>query len=496
MRKTRFIALLLVAILTFFCITPAATYAAEVSETTTETTDSPAPYSLKTKQADEYDANTVQVWLELDPEKAESVASYQIALQLMSGDGSAVTGRDMKLTFDKALDKVKIKEANFNPDTQIMQVYVAGTENLVQITKDENGNTVNKLPIGTLKVEKLEGIKNTFKIVLSGNTGDLTTVGLNMDSINAAEAYGVDFVIPVDGAVYGEPVRFPLDIKVEGKGTVKAYVVEDDGEKSADSGVYENSVVRLNATPAQGYRLAEITLTDNLNKEHKVELGGDFKFTMSSVIGVKAKFEEMEETYAVTVGENGAIIGTSESAVRFKSRAVASVTAKVPEGKQFSCWRNEKNDIVSYNSTYSFAVVSDVTLTPEFIDKNAEKTELPSIVLNATGTMVPLNGKYRMGYSGVCSVPKGYKLVQRGIVLTNQAIDENNIDEFVIDGKINNVKVAKCTVSGTNAQFIANVNNVAKGGQSRTARAFMIYTDSKGETNTVYSANAVTLTTP
>lgn len=70
MRKTRFIALLLVAILTFFCITPAATYAAEVSETTTETTDSPAPYSLKTKQADEYDANTVQVWLELDPEKA------------------------------------------------------------------------------------------------------------------------------------------------------------------------------------------------------------------------------------------------------------------------------------------------------------------------------------------------------------------------------------------------------------------------------------------
>lgn len=496
MNKMRFIALLLVAILMTFCVYPASAYAAEVSEQKIEeSADTSAPYMLRTEQIDEYDANTVQVWLELDPAKAESVVSYQIALQLISGEGSAVVGREMSLTFDEALKNVKIKESNFNPDTQVMQIYVAGTENLVKIVTDDKGNTVNMLPIGTLQVEKLKGEKNTFKLILSGNTGDLTTVDLGMNAVSAQEKFGVDFVIPVDGAIYGEPVRFPLGIETEGKGTVKAYVVEEDGESQADSDIYENAVVRLSATPSEGYRLTEITLTDNRNAEHKVELGGDFKFNMTSVIGVKAVFEEIEETYTVSIGENGTILGTSENAAKFKVRAVASVIANVPDGKQFSCWKNEKNDVVSYKSTYSFAVVSDVTLIPEFAEADEEKTERPSVVLNAVGTVSPFSGKYRLSYSGVCSVPSGYKLVQRGIILINKTVNDDNLDDFVIGGTIDNVKVAACAVSGTSAQFISNVNNVGKG-QLRTARAFMTYADKDGNKTIIYSANVVALTTP
>lgn len=500
MKKMRFIALLLAAVLTIFCVAPTVAYATEIpeettEETTEETMTGAAPYTLHTEQVDAYDPNTVEVWLELDPAKAESVASYQIALQLMDAEGSAVVGREMTLAFDKALEKAQIKEAIFNAETQTMQIYVAASENLVQITTDANGSTVNKLPIGTLSVEKLQGEKNAFKVLLSGNTGDLVTVDTNMGATNAAETYGVDFAIPVDGAVYGEPVRFPLGIKVEGKGTVEAYVVEEGSETPAEKELYEGAVVRLRATPAQGYRLTELTLIDERNTDHKIELGGDFTFTMNTVIGVKAKFEAVEETYTVAVGENASILGTTANAAKFKARAVATVLAKAPEGMQFACWKNERGDVVSYKATYSFAVTSDMTLIPEFVEQTAEKTELPTVVLNTTGTVMRFGAKYRVSYSGVCSVPTGYKLVQRGVLLTNQTIDDANLGDFVMGGTVNSVKVATCAVAGTNAQFIANINNVA-GGQSRTARAFLTYQDKDGNEVTIYSANVVALTTP
>lgn len=504
MKKLRVIALLLAAILTISCVAPTVAYATETTDTTeaTEGTTEPeaivrAPYKLHSELVDQYDANVVRVWLELDPARAESVTSYQITLQLLNGKGSTVAGRQMSLAFDETVEaKAKVKEAIFNAEMQSMQIYVAATENLVQIATDEKGNLTNVLPIGVFTVEKRDGVENMFEIEISGNTGDLATVNTSMEEVNAAETYGVDFVIPVDGVVYGQPVLFPLGIKIEGKGTVEATAVNASEATDEENKFYEGSRVRLRATPAQGYRLAELTLIDELHKEHVVELEGDFTFTMSSVIGVKAKFVAVEETHTVTVvGENASILGTTAKEANFKVRAVATVQAKVPAGMQFSCWQNEQQVAVSYKATYSFAVTSNITLTPVFINKSETKTEEPTVILNTTGKVVPFGAKYRVSYSGVCTVPTGYKLVKRGILLTNQIIDGTNLDQFVMGGTVNGVKVATCAVSGTNAQFIANINNVA-GGQSRTARAFLTYEDNNKNQVTIYSTNVVEVGTP
>ena len=240
MRKIKFMALLLTAALTLSCVAPTAVYAEEGTEGSAETTETATsvPYTLRTEQMpgqDEYDNNKVRVWLELDPTRAESISSYQISLQLQNEKGSAVPGRGMTLKFDEALEKAKIKESVFDPETQIMKIYVAAAENLVQFGKDENGNVSNKLPIGTVSVDKAKGGNNPFKIVLSDNDGDLITVDTGMNAVEVAEEFGADFEIPVDGAVYGQPVNFPLGIKVEGKGTVKAYIVEEEGEAHIDS---------------------------------------------------------------------------------------------------------------------------------------------------------------------------------------------------------------------------------------------------------------------
>lgn len=499
MRKMRFIALLLAAILTIFCVAPMSAYATEIPEETTESTEASgvtrAPYTLHTELVDEYDANTVRVWLELDPAKAENVASFEVTLQVKDHDGSITPGRNVTFSFDEALEVAKLKDAQVNVEQQTILVTVVADQNLVQLSTDKHGAAINKLPIGILTIEKLDSIANIFKIDLSGNTGDLATVDIALNGKTAAETYGVDFEIPVDGAIYGEPVKFPLGIKIEGKGTVEAEAVEE-GSMTEDGKYYEGAKVRLRATPAQGYRLVALTLIDERNAEHNVELGGDFTFTMSSVIGVKAKFEAVETTYKVSVGENASILGTTANAAQFKERTVATVMAKAPKGQKFSYWKNEKNAVVSYQSTYSFVVTSDITLTPVF---DSEDAALPSVALNASGTILKFGTKYRLSYSGVCSIPTGYKLVKRGIILINQPVNAENqaeLDAFVIGGEINGTKVATCAVAGTSSQFISNINNVAGGGQLRVARAFLTYADKDGNETTVYSSNVVALTTP
>lgn len=495
MRRKRFISLLLAAIMTFFCTANTIVYADE--NEAMEQTSTSVPYMLRTASAndlDNCDTNTVDVWLELDPVKAESVASYQIALKLTDSEGTIVPTRGLELDFDKNIkDMAKIHKENFDADTQIMQIYVAADKNLVQTVTDENGIAVNKLPIGTFTVKNISVVEEDFKIVISGNTGNLKTVNTSMEAVDVAETYGEDFIIPSDGTVYGGAPDCALQIQVaEGKGTVQAFVVDEDGKETlADKRVPKNATVNMQVIPDVGYRLTNLVLTDINNPQHALTVNGNFKFTMDRPIKITAEFEPVEVNYLVKVSNDGSISGTTEKQANFKERAIATVVATVPEGKNFACWKNENGDIVSYNQNYTFVVTSDVTLTPNF--ENLEQL-VPTVTLSKDGTVTLLNDKYRLSYSGTCTVPKGYTLVQRGIVLTNQAINDSNINDFMIGKKINNVNVAICAVSGTAPQFVSHVNNV-KSGQSRTARAFLTYKDASGEEYTVYSTNVVELTT-
>lgn len=492
MRRKRFISLLLAAIMTFFCTANTIAYAVE--DEAAEQTSTSVPYMLRTASAndmDNCDTNTVQVWLELDPVKAESVASYQIALRLADSEGSIVSSRGLELDFDKTIkDMAKIHEANFDAETQIMQIYVAADKNLVQTTTDENGIAVNKLPIGTFTVKNISVIEEDFKIVISGNTGGLKIVNTSMEAVDVAEAYGEDFIIPSDGTIYGGAPDCALQIKVaEGKGTIKAFVVDEDGKETlADKRVPKNASVHMLATPEAGYRLSKLVLTDINNPEHPLTVNGNFRFTMDRPIKITAEFEVVEVNYIVEVGENGSISDTTDKQASFKEREVATVDATVPEGKKFVCWKNENGDIVSYNQKYSFVVTSNITLTPDF--ESAE--QLKHVALSKDGTITKVNDKYRLTYSGTWSLPKGCKMLKKGIILTNKKIDDSNINDFVIGSET--IKISTCAVSGTAPQFIANINNV-KSGQSRTARAFLTYVDANGAEHTEYSTNVVELIT-
>ncbi len=507
MKKMKLRALFLAAVLSLSSVLSATTFAAE-EVSTTETEDLAAaavPYLFRTEQAEQYENHIVNVWLELNPENSENIASYQLSIQLEDEEGESMTGTTMSLKFDDALETAKVKEAKFNQETQTMDIYVASTQNLVQIDGD-----IHKLPIGQITVNAAEGEElNQFKIVVSGDTGNLITVGTDHAVKNAKEIYGPDnFTIPSDGTIYGLPVEYPLTIQTA-NGTVKAYIVtektDEEGnvtteETPAKEKVKKYDTVRLQATPNAGYRLSGIKLTDTLHPGQTVELDGNFTFEMSSVITVEAVFEKIPGI-KVTVGEHAKIENKEmdeNNSAEFNSREVAKVSAIVPEGKKFSHWVNGEGAIVSYDQTYSFVVLNEIELTPVFVEGDKEVEESVMAVMDPTGTVIEFpagSGKYRLSYSCKTSVPEGYTVVERGIILTNQIINDSNKDQFVIGGKINGISVAKMKLDSGNGQFIINVNNV-KPGQSRVGRTYIIYKDKDGNQDTKYSEDWLSLTTP
>lgn len=485
---------------------PTAAFAAtESSITETEnSTTTAVPYLFRTEKAEQYENHIVDVWLELNAANSENIASYQLSLQLENEEGTAMDGATMSLKFDDALENAKVKEAKFDETTQIMDIYVASTQNLVQI----DGNT-HKLPIGQITVNAAEGKElNQFKIVVNGDTGNLITVGTDQVVKNAKEMYGQedpDFKIPSDGTIYGLPVEYPLTIQAE-NGTVKAYVVTEDknedgslitNETPVQEKVKKYDTVRLQAIPNAGYRLSGIKLIDTLHQNQEVELNGNFRFEMSGVITVEAEFEKIPGI-TVSVGENAEIVGketAEDGSAEFDSREVATVKATVPEGKKFSHWVDANGAILSYDQTYHFVVVNSIKLEPVFVEENEEVEETIMATIDSEGTVLEFpagSGKYRLSYSCKTSVPDGYTIIERGLLLTNQAIDENNKDQFILGGTINNVNVATMKMAPGNDQFIVNVNNV-KAGQTRVGRTYIICQDKEGNETTVYSDRYLSL---
>lgn len=493
MKNVKWKALLLAGVLAFSGAIPAAVSAEETEAASAEST----PYMLRTEQAEQYVNNKTKVWLELDRANSENIASYQVSLQLVDEQGQAMTGTSMSLTFDEALENTVVKEAKYDETTGIMEIYVAGTENLVQIGED-----AHILPIGTIRVTSPEDpaenrAKSPYKIVISGSAGDLMTVGTDHSMKDALEIYGKDnpeYEIPSDGIIYGMPVEYPLEIQTA-NGTVKAYV--DDTEVKNKAKVEENQKVRLSATPDKGYRLSDIYLKNKLDaSQERIEVPGSFTFEMTGEIVVVAEFEKLEENFKVTV-EGGRILNGSgeEDQAEFPSREVARISPTVPEGKKFSHWTNEEGATVSYDANYAFVVTNDVKLTANFADAAEDIQEEPMVVMEPVGTVTKIGSTYRLSYTGKVSVPEGYRIVKRGMVLINKTagLDENT---FVLGGTISGTKVADMAGPAfVNEQYIMNVNSV-KPNQTRVGRMYLTYESENGEQETIYSSNWVALTTP
>ena len=156
-----------------------------------------------------------------------------------------------------------------------------------------------------------------------------------------------------------------------------------------------------------------------------------------------------------------------------------TVTADPIEGKQFVGWKDANGNIVSYDSTYTFIITGDTTLTACYEQADSVIVKEPTIII-AQPTYEDITGGYKMAFYFNYTVPEDCKLVDIGIIRKK--------GDYAADGiTLETVGVSQYSVLsklGREGQFYYTKSNYY--GTGHTVTGYMIY-EKNGIRYTVYS---------
>ena len=156
-----------------------------------------------------------------------------------------------------------------------------------------------------------------------------------------------------------------------------------------------------------------------------------------------------------------------------------TVTADPIEGKQFVGWKDTNGNIVSYDSTYTFIITGDTTLTACYEQADSVIVKEPTIIIGEP-TYEDITGGYKMAFYFNYTVPEDCKLVDIGIIRKK--------GDYAADGiTLETVGVSQYSVLsklGREGQFYYTKSNYY--GTGHTVTGYMIY-EKNGIRYTVYS---------
>ena len=194
--------------------------------------------------------------------------------------------------------------------------------------------------------------------------------------------------------------------------------------------------------------------------------------TSDDVIIVKPVYIKNAETRTITV--NGGS-GSGE----YNEEDVLTVVANQPAtGMKFSHWEDADGTVLSYRPDYTFYVMKDMILTAVFVSEGTE------VVPTGVATIIKVVRDYdnrKISFASYANVPDGFVIKNAGVIATSNATVGTNPDGF----DISTASFVRGTDdSGTAMRFIWTKSNV--GTETWYARAFITYTDTNGNTLTVY----------
>lgn len=194
---------------------------------------------------------------------------------------------------------------------------------------------------------------------------------------------------------------------------------------------------------------------------------------------ITANFERTaDDQYTVTVPEGCTIDGVdgNTTTVDYNTK----VTVNAPEGAVNGTWK--VNDApVAYGTSYSFFVGADITLTYE---ENAAVTAEPAVAAVSTDRDAD---SYKVAFLATRSLADGYDYIYAGFVfgmnMEDADLNINNEGEKGSNPDSGYVKVLYCSTDSEQFRLSYGITN-EKGKAS--ARAFLAYVDSTGETHIEY----------
>ena len=193
--------------------------------------------------------------------------------------------------------------------------------------------------------------------------------------------------------------------------------------------------------------------------------------TFSENTGLYPVFKAQDIMYTLTVVGLPAEQKAPQSSV--------TVTADPIEGKQFVGWKDVNGNIVSYDSTYTFIITGDTTLTAYYEQANCEIVKEPTIIIGEP-TYEDITGGYKMAFYFNYTVPEDCKLLDVGIIRKKGDYEADGIT-LETDGISQYSVLSKL---GSEEQFYYTKSNYY--GTGHTVAGYLVY-EKDGIRYTVYS---------
>lgn len=192
----------------------------------------------------------------------------------------------------------------------------------------------------------------------------------------------------------------------------------------------------------------------------------------ANVVTVLQYEKDNSDTHLLTVIGGSLDTGQPVDGV-YDYNEVATVVADAPEaGEYFHHWETEDR-VVSYQSTYSFTMLDDLTLTAVY--STSAVADKPSITVSHD---LDLRDGYH-SYLGQFYLPSGYELVEFGVLTSTNS-------EYLDLGSDNVIRNKGEKYIGSTNEFVISVQDA----NAVSRRGYLIVKDSLGELVTVYDEAA------
>ena len=208
-----------------------------------------------------------------------------------------------------------------------------------------------------------------------------------------------------------------------------------------------------------------------------------------TTIVVEPIYNEIDTLFSVDV-VGGYISSENENDGTFKMNSNVTLTAnEAEEGKKFAYWTNKSGKVISDYSTIVVTVASNELYTAHFVDENETVELAPSVSLAAAYDLT--TGKILT--SAQRFLPDTYTIKAYGLVY---AKDVEFAEEDMTIEAVDGAELKMSYVASPQTSNGIWINRISCE-EYVCVRAYMMYTDSNGQTYTVYSnATKASITEP
>ena len=416
-------------------------------------------------------ADTTTESITIDPKLYDSVSAVVLEIGLKVNDVET-TDLSSPVTITMNIPD------GFSPDDNLIVLhYKDGMDNpeeLPAIIDPEKGtfrfvtNSFSPYVI-TRKVEQYDSGQTEAP---SANNADITGVSFGEEDDQGPEApanirayYSNNYEI----AVEWDAASATNDWKVTGyKVTYSSNEDMSDAKTLTTAADTTNTV--LTGMDKGTYYITVSTIADS-NSTIQME-----RLSQTAKVEIYNDFTPAPITYIVNVV--GGEVQTPKDTYNYKDKVTVTAPSSTDEGT-FGYWLDSNGNTLSYASTYSFYVTSDVTLTAVY--KSAPVPKQAEVSCTADYNEAKMKIVFTANRSVPAEVTSSSQVISHGIILTNkEAIGKT---DFTLETA--GIVKSAATTKGLLGTYVTNVS--CSSGSTIYGRGYVTYRDVNGAEQTIYS---------